>query len=162
MLGLRPMEMLLILGVLILISPFLTTELFDDSWVLFGCLLLSFTSYAIGHFLRGSLAGTGRFRQYGLFMGSDGVIRVTACALLVLAGVNAVGAYGLLVGLPPLLAVVIALWPDVPWDFVLYGGAVLMVIMPLFFYPFSRTIWLAIDLAFRPATGREFRDVEDG
>jgi len=61
-----------------------------------------------------------------------------------------------------MLAVIVALWPDVPWNFVLYGGAVLMVIMPIVFYPFSRTIWLAIDLAFRPATGREFRGGADG
>ncbi len=62
-----------------------------------------------------------------------------------------------------MLAAIVALWPDVPWDFVLYGGAVLMVIMPLVFYPFSRTIWLAIDLAFRPATRAKFRGVtEDG
>jgi len=60
-----------------------------------------------------------------------------------------------------MLAVIVALWPDVPWDFVLYGGAILMVIMPLVFFPFSRTIWLAIDLAFRPATGREFRGAEE-
>ncbi|HET9600387.1 MAG TPA: hypothetical protein VFP08_02310, partial [Acidimicrobiales bacterium] len=87
--------------VLVGIAPFLTRELFDDSWVLFGCLLLAFTGYAVGHFLRGTLAGTGRFQQYGLFMGSDGLIRVTACAIFALAGVTAVGAYGLLVGLPP-------------------------------------------------------------
>ena len=111
--GLLALGLLGIVGtVLVFISPFLTSELFDGNWVLFGCLLLSFTSYAVGHFLRGSLAGTGRFRQYGLFMGSDGVIRVTACAVLVLAGINTVGAYGLLVGLPPLFAVAIALRGD--------------------------------------------------
>lgn len=97
---------------LISISSFLTTELFADSWVLFGCLLLAFTGYAAGHFLRGALAGTGRFRQYGLFMGADGLIRVTSCAVLVLAGVSAAGAYGLLVGLPPFIAVLIALRGD--------------------------------------------------
>jgi O-antigen/teichoic acid export membrane protein len=111
--GLLALGLLGIVGtILVFISSFLTSELFDGNWVLFGCLLLSFTSYAAGHFLRGSLAGTGRFRQYGLFMGSDGVIRVTACALLVFAGVNAVGAYGLLVGLPPLFAIAIALRGD--------------------------------------------------
>ena len=98
--------------VLVGIAPFLTRELFDDSWVLFGCLLLAFTGYAVGHFLRGTLAGTGRFQQYGLFMGSDGLIRVTACAIFALAGVTAVGAYGLLVGLPPLIAVFIVLRGD--------------------------------------------------
>ena len=77
--------LLTIVGTVLLgIAPFLTRELFDDSWVLFGCLLLAFTGYAVGHFLRGTLAGTGRFQQYGLFMGSDGLIRVTACAIFAL------------------------------------------------------------------------------
>ena len=45
-------------------------------------------------------------------MGSDGLIRVTCCAILAVAGVTAAGAYGLLVGLPPLIAVAIALRGD--------------------------------------------------
>lgn len=40
-------------------------------------------------------------------------------------------------------------WPEVPWDWVQYGGAVLVVLTPILFYPFARTIWLALDLAFR-------------
>ena len=47
---------------LLSISSFLTNELFDSSWVLYGCLLLAFSGYAVGHFLRGTLAGTGRFQ----------------------------------------------------------------------------------------------------
>ncbi len=46
---------------LLAISPFITQEVFDGSWPLFGCLLLSFVGYALGHFLRGTFAGTGRF-----------------------------------------------------------------------------------------------------
>ena len=48
-----------------------------------------------------------------------------------------------------MVAVLIATWPDVPWTFLEYGGALLMVAAPFFFYPFSRMIWLAADLAFR-------------
>ena len=44
---------------------------------------------------------------------------------------------------------VLATWPDVPWDSVLYGGIVLMLLMPVLFFPVSRTLWLALDLAFR-------------
>ena len=48
-----------------------------------------------------------------------------------------------------MVTVLIVTWPDVPWDFLTYGGATLMVALPIFFFPFSRTIWLAFDLAFR-------------
>jgi hypothetical protein len=32
-----------------------------------------------------------------------------------------------------------------------------MVIAPLLFYPWSKTIWLAFDLMFRPAAAEELR-----
>lgn len=49
------------------------------------------------------------------------------------------------------LAVLFAKWPDPPWELLMYGGAVLMVLLPLLFYPFSKTLFLAFDLLFRPA-----------
>ena len=49
-----------------------------------------------------------------------------------------------------MIGVLIATWPEVPWTFLTYGGAGLMIALPFFFFPFSRTIWLAVDLAFRP------------
>ena len=48
-----------------------------------------------------------------------------------------------------MVAVLIVMWPRVPWTFLEYGGAALMIAAPFIFYPFSRTIWLALDLAFR-------------
>jgi O-antigen/teichoic acid export membrane protein len=99
----------LVILLLLAMSSFLTQQVFDGSWQLFCCLLLAFAGYAVAHFLRGSLAGTGRFQQYGLFMASDGLIRLISCAVLVVAGVTMAGAYGLLVGLPPFIAVFIAL-----------------------------------------------------
>jgi hypothetical protein len=48
------------------------------------------------------------------------------------------------------LAVILATWPDVPWTPMLYGGAVLMILAPLFFYPFAKLIWLAVDLRLQP------------
>lgn len=42
-------------------------------------------------------------------------------------------------------------WPSPPWTWLTYGGAALMVLLPLLFYPFSRTLFLAFDLMFRPA-----------
>lgn len=49
----------------------------------------------------------------------------------------------------------VATWPTPPWNLLLYGGMALMVVMPLVFYPFSKTIFLAFDLFFRPATVSE-------
>ena len=48
-----------------------------------------------------------------------------------------------------MIAILVVTWPDVPWTFLEYGGALLMIAAPFIFYPFSRTIWLAVDLAFR-------------
>lgn len=48
-------------------------------------------------------------------------------------------------------------WPNVPWNFLQWGSVAGMVIAPFLFYPFSRTLWLAIDLNFRPAEPDDFR-----
>lgn len=48
-----------------------------------------------------------------------------------------------------MVAVLVSTWPDVPWTFLEYGGALTMLAAPFIFYPFSRTLWLAMDLAFR-------------
>jgi uncharacterized protein (DUF983 family) len=53
-------------------------------------------------------------------------------------------------------AAVAALWPDVPWTWVTRVGVVLMIASPLFFFPFSRMAWLAIDLTFQPPTPADF------
>jgi hypothetical protein len=47
-------------------------------------------------------------------------------------------------------AVTLATWPNPPWNLLLYGGGLLMLVLPLLFYPFSKTIFLAFDLLFRP------------
>lgn len=49
------------------------------------------------------------------------------------------------------ISVMLATWPTPPWQLLQYGGAVLMILSPIFFYyPFSRTLFLAFDLIFRP------------
>jgi hypothetical protein len=48
------------------------------------------------------------------------------------------------------LGILAATWPDPPWDLLLYGGMGLMIMVPDIFYPFSKTIFLAFDLIFRP------------
>ena len=46
-----------------------------------------------------------------------------------------------------LAVVVIWTWPDVPMVPVLIGALVLNGLFPLIFYPFSKTIWVAVDRA---------------
>jgi uncharacterized protein (DUF983 family) len=53
------------------------------------------------------------------------------------------------------LAVLLSTWPSPPWRLLQYGGIALMVLAPLLFFPFSKTLFLAFDLLFRPATPEE-------
>lgn len=48
------------------------------------------------------------------------------------------------------VAVILVTWPAVPWDSMLWWLLPPVVLMPLITYPFSRALWLAIDLAYRP------------
>jgi uncharacterized protein (DUF983 family) len=48
-------------------------------------------------------------------------------------------------------------WPAPPWTLLQYGGAALMVLAPFLFFPFSKTIFLAFDLVFRPPASDEIR-----
>lgn len=50
------------------------------------------------------------------------------------------------------VVVLVVTWPDPPWDWIQWGGAVLLGSGVIISYPFSKTIWLAIDLVFRPVT----------
>ena len=60
------------------------------------------------------------------------------------------------------LGLLIATWPSPPWDLLLYGGAVLMVIAPFLFYPFSKTLFLAVDLIVRPPSPEDFTQADQG
>lgn len=50
------------------------------------------------------------------------------------------------------VVVMVTTWPDVPWKGLQYGLYALVVPFPILSYPFSKTLWLAIDLWFRPLT----------
>ncbi len=53
---------------------------------------------------------------------------------------------------------VLATWPDVPWGWVLGITVALNLLFPMFFYPFAKTLWMAVDLGFQGATDQdEFR-----
>ncbi len=72
------------------------------------------------------------------------------------------GAYTLnLIGVEVILAaaflvVMIVTWPNPPWNALQYGGAMLAVIVPIVCYPFTKTVWLALDLIFRPPKREDF------
>ena len=84
--------------VLLLTAPVLLPRVLDGSWALLGALLLAVWALCAAHLSRGVLAGTGAFGHYGAQLGAEGLLRVLACLALVLAGVTAVTAYGLLLG----------------------------------------------------------------
>lgn len=99
----------LISVVILALGPFLARELFAGSWGLVIALVVAFVGYAGAHFARGVFSGTGRFNGYGTLMGTDGIVRVAATGALVMTGVSTVVPYGMLVGIPPMIAVVLAL-----------------------------------------------------
>ena len=45
---------------------------------------------------------------------------------------------------------VVVTWPSPPWNGIIYGGVALAVVAPLVFFPFSKLLWLAIDLTINP------------
>ena len=53
------------------------------------------------------------------------------------------------------LVMVIATAPDIAWGPLLVLGVVMNVIVPIFFYPRSKTLWMAIDLYFHPREASE-------
>jgi uncharacterized protein (DUF983 family) len=48
------------------------------------------------------------------------------------------------------LSGMVATWPDVSWNALLYGGLAVGVLTPFFLFPFTKMFYLAIDLCFRP------------
>jgi uncharacterized protein (DUF983 family) len=52
-------------------------------------------------------------------------------------------------------------WPDVPWAVLTYALAAFVVILPVLTYPFSRQLWLAVDVIFQPADQSDFADLQE-
>lgn len=63
-------------------------------------------------------------------------------------GINTVVSFGVL--LLTLFAGVFATYPDVPTAPLLITAVSVAAVMPFLFFPFSKTIWLALDLMMRP------------
>jgi uncharacterized protein (DUF983 family) len=79
-------------------------------------------------------------REQGYFLGAV-MFNLVAAELLFAGG---------------LVAVLLVSWPNPPWDALWIGSMVGMVAAPLLLYPFSKTLWLAFDLLFRPVQAHEF------
>ncbi len=88
-------------------SAWLTTHMFEGYAIVTFALLLTIVAYAVAHVGRGIASGSARFAAYGLILGADSAIRIAACLVLWLAGVDTVGPYALTVALSPLAAVLI-------------------------------------------------------
>lgn len=73
-------------------------------------------------------------REQGLWLGAVIVNTAVTFALFISIGI----------------AIISATWPDVPWTAVLIVTLVFNGLFPFTFYPFSKTIWVALDLSFRP------------
>lgn len=54
------------------------------------------------------------------------------------------------------VAVIVATWPSPPWTLVTVGGVILMLLIPFAFLPFSKVLFLAFDLYFRPPVEADF------
>lgn len=72
-------------------------------------------------------------------------------------GVNTIVSFGAL--LIVLLGGFLLTWPNPPVLGIVLAAIGIAVLMPLFFLPFSKTIWLAVDLMLRPL---EPGEVEEG
>lgn len=114
-----------VLALICAAGPELTHRLFDGSWLLFGGLVLSGFGLWGAHLSRGSFAGSGRFAAYGGQLATEGLTRFAACIVLAVAGVHAVGAYGLLLGGAFIVSVVVTVrfapslhepGPEAHWD----------------------------------------------
>jgi uncharacterized protein (DUF983 family) len=53
------------------------------------------------------------------------------------------------------VAVLLLTWPNPPWELIEWGGVVVLTAGVLVAYPFARTLFLAIDLIFRPISSME-------
>lgn len=90
--------------------------------------------------------------------------RCPTCGILLERGEGDyfIGAYTLnLIAVEILLAaaftiVVVMTWPDPPWTALQYGGVVLSILGAVVCYPFAKTTWLAVDMAFRPPVRSDF------
>ncbi len=56
---------------------------------------------------------------------------------------------------------IIATWPDVPWGWFLIVLAAVNVIVPILFYPISKTLWSALELGWNAMDDTEITAAEE-
>ena len=61
-----------------------------------------------------------------------------------------------------LVTAVALTWPVTPWTALTIVGAFVVALMPILFFPWSRTLWIALDLALRPSESHDESAAEDG
>ena len=49
-------------------------------------------------------------------------------------------------------------WPDVPWTTLGVVTVTAMAVVPLLFYPLSKTLWMAVELSWHPLEDHEIAD----
>jgi O-antigen/teichoic acid export membrane protein len=94
-----------IVVVILIASVWITSGYFGGDWWMLLALIATFVAFAPAHLARGVCSGSGRFVDYAIILGSDGVIRIVLCIGLAVVGVTAAGAYGLAIAVSPLFAV---------------------------------------------------------
>ena len=52
-------------------------------------------------------------------------------------------------------------WPDVPWGALAVVTLGTMALLPILFYPLSKTLWMAVELSWHPLEARETADAAE-
>lgn len=52
-------------------------------------------------------------------------------------------------------------WPDVPWVTLGVLTVATMAILPVVFYPLSKTLWMAVELSWHPLEDHEIAEAEE-
>ena len=97
-----------VVGSIAAIGP-ITSRVFHHESVLFISLLIGIVVYYATYIARGTLAGNGRFGAYGTMLAGEGIVRLVATVVLVIAGSRSTGAFALVLVLPPIAAIAIGL-----------------------------------------------------
>jgi O-antigen/teichoic acid export membrane protein len=106
-------------------GPLSVSHLFDDKVLLLVALMVALGGYYVEFLVRGVLSGNGRFKSYGVILGSEALLRMLACFALAVVGVDTVGPFGIIIGLAPIAATLIGVrkerdlvtpGPDAPWS----------------------------------------------
>lgn len=56
---------------------------------------------------------------------------------------------------------IVATWPDVPWVRLLVALAIVNIVIPIAFYPVSKTLWSALEMGWNPIGPDDTGVVED-